>query len=105
LRAWQMQEFIAHDLDQLPHYTGTQRRVVIVDGRHSFYAADLVQNDPWLRGGVIRMYSHGTEADSAMMAEHYPNLRRVYADRYGTVWSQASAPVASAEPKSPPGSP
>jgi hypothetical protein len=87
-RAWQMQDFVARDLRQVPQYQGTERRVIILDGRSSFYGADLVQNDPWLRGMVIRMYSHGAAADEQMMAQHYPQLHRVYADRYGTVWSQ-----------------
>ena len=54
-----------------------------------------MQNDPWLRGNEIRMYSHGAAADEQMMAQYYPELHRVYADRYGTVWSQASAPAAA----------
>jgi hypothetical protein len=90
-RAWQLQDFVARDLSQVPQYRGTERRVVILDGRSSFYGADLVQNDPWLRGNEIRMYSHGATADRRMMAHYYPELHSVYADRYGTVWSQASA--------------
>jgi hypothetical protein len=85
-----MQEFMAYDLNQLPHYTGTEHRVVILDAAHSFYGADLVQNDPWLRGAVIRMYSHGAVEDSKMMADYYPHFHSVYADRYGSVWSQLS---------------
>ena len=88
-RAWQMQAFIAQDLTQLPQYRGTEPRVVIVDDRFSFYGADLVQNDPFLRRSEIRMYSHGTAADERMMAQQYPALHQVYADRYGTVWSAA----------------
>jgi hypothetical protein len=87
-RAWQMQDFVARDLRQVPQYKGTERRVVILDIRSSFYGADLVQNDPWLRGNEIRMYSHGAAADGQMMAQNYPQLHRVYADRYGTVWSE-----------------
>ena len=94
-RAWQLQDFMARDISQVPQYKGTERRVVILDGRFSFYGADLVQNDPWLRGNEIRMYSHGAAADEQMMAQYYPELHRVYADRYGTVWSQASAPPGS----------
>jgi hypothetical protein len=94
-RGWQMQEFMAQDLNQLPHYPGTESRVVIINGTFSFYGADLVQNDPWLREKVIRMYSHGAAADARMMAEYYPNLHQVYADRYGAVWSQSSAPNGS----------
>jgi hypothetical protein len=87
-RAWQMQDFLARDLSQVPQYTGTERRVVILDGRFSFYGADLVQNDPWLLGNEIRMYSHGASADQRMMAQYYPEFHTVYSDRYGTVWSQ-----------------
>jgi hypothetical protein len=36
------------------------------------------------------MYSHGSAADGHMMAQLYQEFHRVYADRYGTVWSQAS---------------
>ena len=86
-RAWQMEGFMADDINQLPHYQGTERRIVIIDTRFSSYAADLVQNDPWLRGNEIRMFSHGVAEDAKMMAQYYPTLRRVYADRYGTVWS------------------
>jgi hypothetical protein len=89
-RAWQLQDFMARDIGQVPQYKGTERRIVILDHRFSFYGADLVQNDPWLRGNEIRMYSHGAAADEQMMACYYPELHKVYADRYGTVWSQAS---------------
>jgi hypothetical protein len=88
-RAWQMQNFMASDLSQLPHYRGTERRVVIVDYVTSFYGADLVQNDPWLRGNVIRMITHGPAEDRKMMAQNYPTWHKVYGDRFGTVWSQA----------------
>ncbi len=87
-RAWQIQGFLARDLSQLPEYRGTGQRVVIIDGRLSFYGADLVQNDPLLRGNEIRMYSHGAAADEQMMAHYYPQFHRVHADRYGTVWTQ-----------------
>lgn len=86
-RAWQIQGFMADDVDQLPHYQGTERRIVLIDTRFSFYGADLVQNNPWLRGNEIRMFSHGVAEDGKMMARYYPTWHRVYADRFGTVWS------------------
>ena len=36
-RAWQMEGFMADDLNQLPHYQGTERRIVLIDTRFSFY--------------------------------------------------------------------
>jgi hypothetical protein len=89
LRAWQLRNFLANDLRQVPQYEAIGKRIVILDDRYSFYGADLVQNDPWLRGDEIRMYSHGLAADEQMMAHYYPEFRKVYTDRYGTVWSRA----------------
>jgi hypothetical protein len=89
-RSWQLEDFIARDVSQVPRYTGNERRIVILEDSHAFYGGDLVQNDPWLRLNEIRMYSHGAAADEQMMAHYYPELHRVYADRYGTVWSGAS---------------
>lgn len=90
-RAWQIQAFMAGDVSQVPRYQGTESRVVIIDGRFSFYGADLVQNDPWLRAVEVRMYSHGAAADASMMARYCRGFHRVYSDRYGTVWSAGSA--------------
>lgn len=89
LRAWQMQDFIARDLTQVPQYAGNERRVVIIDGRFSFYGADLVQNDPWLRGSEIRMYTRGPVRDRQMMTQYYPDYHVVHSDKYGTVWTPA----------------
>jgi hypothetical protein len=90
-RAVQMRAFISRHQEQMPAYSGTERRVVIIDSRLSFYGRDLVQNDPWLRGDVIRMTSHGSPADAQMMREHFPGLHQVYSDRFGSVWSAAAA--------------
>ena len=90
-RAWQMQEFMAHDLDQSPHYLGTERQVIMMDPRHTFYGGDLIQNDPFLRDNKIRMLTHGPSADQAMMSVQFPDMHVVYQDVYGTVWSAAPA--------------
>jgi hypothetical protein len=78
------------DVGQVPQYRGAERRIVIIDDRFSFYGADLVQNDPELGGSETRMYSHGAAADEQMMARYYPEFHKVYADRFGTVWSKMS---------------
>lgn len=89
-RGVQIHDFITDDLAQMPAYSGTERRVVIIDIDNSFYGQDLVQNDPWLRGNVIRMVSHGAAEDAQMMSRYFPDLREVYDDRFGTVWSAAA---------------
>jgi hypothetical protein len=86
-RAVQMRDFIGEHWSQVPAYSGTERRVVILDPKFAFYGLDLVQNDPWLRGNVIRMITHGPVDDAQMMREHFPDLHQVYSDRFGSVWS------------------
>jgi hypothetical protein len=90
VRGWQIQKFIATDLRQVPQFHGIHPHIMILDTRTSFYGADLVQNDPWLREKKIRMYSHGTVADAEMMERYYPAFQKVYEDNYGTVWSCSS---------------
>jgi hypothetical protein len=91
LRAAQIRGFMTMDTQQVPAYAGTERRVVLIDISHSFYAQDLVQNDPWLRGNVIRMISHGEADDASMMRDNFSAMHRVYQDSHGSVWS-ATAP-------------
>jgi len=95
-RALQIHEFISDDLTQVPDYPGKEQRVILLDARYSFYGADLVQNDPWLREPAIRMLSHGVPADAAMMRDQFPSFHRVYADDHGEVWSVSGQPLASA---------
>jgi hypothetical protein len=91
-RAWQMDGFVSRLMHQEPPYTGTERRIVILNPEHTFYGPDLVQNDPWLRGKVIRMITHGPKLDAKMMAQFFPEMHKVYADPFGTVWSTARQP-------------
>jgi hypothetical protein len=88
-RAVQIHDFISDDLHQVPAYSGTERRIVIIDPSPSFYGWDLVQNDPWLRGDAVRMITNGAAADAAMMRAHFPGLHKVYFDQFGSVWSDA----------------
>lgn len=90
-RALQMHAFIAAHWSHQPGPLGGGRQLVIIDASSSFYAADLVQNDPWLRGNVIRMVSHGPDADAAMMHAEFPGMSRRSTDRFGSVWSSAAA--------------
>jgi hypothetical protein len=96
LRAWQIHDFIARGLTQLPAYAGTERRVVFIDPTFSYYGADLVQNDPWLRSNEVRMITRGLADDTAMMREHFPEMHRVFHDFHGAVWS--AAPVRAPAP-------
>lgn len=86
-QAMLMDDFISHQLERGPRYSGNDGRVVIVNASEAFYAIDLVQNDPLLRDRVIHMFSHGPEADAAMMRTQLPEMRRIYGDSWGSVWT------------------
>jgi hypothetical protein len=87
--AVQIRKFMTFDLAQAPAYSGTEHRIVLINTNYGFYSGDLVQNDPWLRGNVIRMLSHGRDGDARMMAQNFPDMHEVYADPHGVVWSTA----------------
>jgi len=94
LRFFQIHEFVVHEQGQVPAYAGSERRVVILDTTRSFYGQDLVQNDPFLRGPLTRMLTRGADADAQMMSRHFPDMRRVFADEHGTVWTAVAEPQA-----------
>jgi hypothetical protein len=94
-RTAQIHEFISDDLAEVPAYTGSERRVVFIDASTGYYGVDLVQNDPWLRGNVIRMLGQSTAADAAVVHQHFPEFHLVYEDIHGTVWSQAQPTLAA----------
>jgi hypothetical protein len=97
-RALQVHQFVGRLMSQEPTYPGSERRVIIIDPAFSYYGQDLIRNDPWLRGNVMRLITHGRTADVDMMHAWFPELHRVYADRYGSVWSAAPARVAGRSP-------
>ncbi len=97
LRAVQMREFMDHHLGQLPRYPGTEPRVVVISGV-GFYPYDLLQNDPYLRAGVVRMLDLGDERVSTAIRRHFPSYHLVYRDDYGQIWSAAPVKPRIARP-------
>lgn len=88
LRAWQVDQFITDHLAQLPGGPDATATVRIVNPGSGYYAWDLVQNDPFLRGDVI-LVSHGRKEDAAMMAREYPALVLQSSKYRGQVWAAA----------------
>lgn len=102
-RAVQIRSFIGAHLTQEPAYHGTEPRAIFINLRDCFYCWDLVQNDPFLRDGVIRMRSNGSARNAALSAQYWPDYGLVYADERGEVYSAASGstrsePAQSANP-------
>lgn len=86
LSAYQVEQFIARHLAQLPEVTSDNARLVIVHVDSGYYAPDLVQNDPFARNRVLILYSHGRDADREMLSKHFPELQRLARDVRGSVW-------------------
>jgi hypothetical protein len=89
VRAFQAERFIARQLAQLPAAAATPQ-AVFVDIRQGYYAWDLVQNDPYLRGPKTIFVSHGARSDAALMREWFPQYRLLSQAPNGSVWAPAS---------------
>jgi hypothetical protein len=96
-RALQMHELIAEDLRHLPAHECPASCVLFLNPVGGFYEIDNVQNDPWLRGNILRMVSQGSDANSALMAKWYPQMHRFARGPYGEAWTTG----AGAPPKNP----
>jgi hypothetical protein len=86
-RAVQINDFVSREVSLGPRYKGDDGRIVIYTSWRSHWGNVLVHNDPWLHGKVINMFSHGREADEAMMRAHFPGMRKIYWDPWGSVWT------------------
>lgn len=85
LRLWQVHNHIKEHLAQLPQSSkGVPGKIVLLSGT-GYYAVDLVQNDPWMRGPKHVLYSQGAEKDEAMLRKYFPNCRLVNYPPYGSV--------------------
>jgi hypothetical protein len=81
LRFVQMSEFMAAHLAQFPPRVEAGRRIVLHNGL-GYYAYDLIQNDPWLRGGEV-VFLLRDKAALEKILEHYPSAREASRNRYG----------------------
>lgn len=84
-QATQVERFISRHLAQLPAAPYGEARVTFIDIRQGYYAWDLVENDPFLRG-PLKLVSQGEAADAALMSERFPKYVRLFADSRGSVW-------------------
>jgi hypothetical protein len=90
VRGAQIRELMTGHLSQLPAYAGSEPRVMFIDPQFSFYGEDLVQNDPYLRGNIVRMLYSGPAQNAKLMRQLHPEFRKVYFDEHGEVWSAAT---------------
>lgn len=90
-QALQVRHFISRHLAQRPSSAHGDVRLVIIDPRRGYYAWDLVQNDPFLRGHVVTLLSLRPEWDRAMVARRFPQYRLLASPPNGSVWGLPGA--------------
>jgi hypothetical protein len=95
-RLLQVHGFIGRQLAQVPPLTRAVERneVIFIHPTAGFYAHDMVQNDPFLRGGRITMVFDRQDNVAALMAARFPGYRKTEEGSWGERWT---ATVASDE--------
>jgi hypothetical protein len=81
LRFVQMGDFMAAHLAQFPPRVEAARRIVLHNGS-GYYARDLIQNDPWLRGNQIVLLAVN-KADREKILKYFPAAQVVSKNVYG----------------------
>ncbi|HRE16060.1 MAG TPA: hypothetical protein PLW86_03205, partial [Rhodocyclaceae bacterium] len=81
LRLVQVNDFMIQHLAQFPPRLEGGKRIVLHNGR-GYYAYDLIQNDPWLRGNEIVLL-YGDEAERKKLLERFGDGLILQENRYG----------------------
>ncbi len=84
LRLQQMGSFVADHLAQFPPRIPAEFRVVLHNHR-GYYGYDLIQNDPWLRGGEIVLLAEETKG-RALVDHYFPGVVEAGRNRYGVTF-------------------
>jgi len=83
-------EFVDRHLNMVPPLavpaSASRPEVVFVNTGHGFYSADLVQNDPLLRGARIVMVQGRPDRNAELMARHFHGYQRVASAPWGEHW-------------------
>lgn len=82
----QIEGFISQHLAQLGPPRRPGNNVYFVHPRGGFYVADMVQNDPFLRDPDLFLVSRGTDLDSKMIFENWPNAVKIEGDQTYDQW-------------------
>lgn len=89
LRFVQMGDFMAEHLAQFPPRVEAARRIVLHNG-DGYYAKDLIQNDPWLRGSQI-VFLVENKADKEKILKHFPAAQVASKNIYGITMVETGA--------------
>jgi hypothetical protein len=83
---FQISEFIAQHLAQLPPPQKPGNNVYFIHPRGGFYVADMVQFDPLLRDRDLKLVSHGAELDEELIRQSWPDAVKVVATPAADQW-------------------
>lgn len=84
LRLAQMGSFMGEHLAQFPPRVESNRTIVLHNGR-GYYAKDLIQNDPWLRGNQLVFYAL-RPGDRQKILDHFSTAKGMVSNRYGETY-------------------
>jgi hypothetical protein len=82
----QIEGFISEHLSQLDPPRRPGNNVYLIHPLGGFYAADMIQSDPFLRNQDLLMVSHGAELDAQLIRQNWPNAVRVSTGRVADQW-------------------
>lgn len=88
LRLIQMGDFMTAHLAQFPPRIEAERRVVLHNGQ-GYYAYDLIQNSPWLRGGEI-VFLVTNSADKDRLLERFSGEYELHSNHFGDTYTTGS---------------
>lgn len=84
MRFYQMKSFMDEHLAHFPPSIGGKAHLVMHNAR-GYYAFDLIQNDPWLRGDR-KVFVVMSSADTDAILAKYPGYRFEASNRYGETY-------------------
>lgn len=85
LRLGQVGEFMNQHLAQLPPAAEHRRAFMFIKLR-GYYAADLVQNDPWLRGKTVTLIARTRDAEANLAERLIPYPREILRNEFGATY-------------------
>lgn len=88
LRGFQINDFMQQHLAQMPPTGPQEARQIMFFRPTGYYAHDLEQNDPWLRGKRIMIEMQDQEQDEALLQRYFPGTYTVEENRHGRTYTQ-----------------
>jgi hypothetical protein len=86
LRVYQVGIFVDEHLSQRPPQTAGGQ--ISFHNGIGYYANDLIQNDPWLRGDRIVLLSERPGEEAMILRRHFPGEYVAQSNQYGTTYTR-----------------